>query len=73
MSTASAFPPDRPLRAVPNTDHIQRQKNLMGAFLATQDVLTRYASKGGAFIADLLMPLFEIPQSCSSKFPTLAG
>ena len=21
----------------------------------------------------LLMPLFEIPQSCSSKFPTLAG
>ena len=54
MSTTSAFPPDRPLRAVPNTEHIQHQKNLMGAFLATRDVLTRYASKGGAFIANML-------------------
>ena len=53
MSTTSAFPPDRPLRAVPNTEHIQHQKNLMGAFLATRDVLTRYASKGGAFIANM--------------------
>ena len=26
----------------------------MGAFLATQDALTRYASKGGAFLTDLL-------------------
>ena len=54
MSTASPFPPDRPLRAVPNTEHIQRQKNLMGAFLATKDVLTRYAHRGGAFLANLL-------------------
>ena len=77
MSTASAFPPDRPLRAVPNTDHIQRQKNLMGAFLATQDVLTRYASKGGAFIADLLdklhvgAALTQVRRACGWLFSGL--
>ncbi len=74
MSTASAFPPDRPLRAVPNTEHIQRQKNLMGAFLATQDVLTRYASKGGAFIANMLdqlhvgTALTQVKRACGWLF-----
>ena len=74
MSTASAFPPDRPLRAVPNIEHIQRQKNLMGAFLATQEVLSRYASKGGAFIANVLDKLYvgaaltQVKRACGWLF-----
>ena len=74
MSTASAFPPDRPLRAVPNTEHHHRQRSLMGAFLATQDALTRYASKGGAFLTDLLdklhvgTALTQVKRACGWLF-----